>query len=594
MPAVLTPATDDTARSILIVDDEERIRDNLATLLRAGAYRVETVGNGVAAVDILSQTPFDLVITDIMMEGGDGFSVLEWVRSNSPRTLVTVITGYASMESTIRAMRDGAFDYLVKPFDFELLSISVERAMRRVEADRERERALAELEAWSHQLKAINSIGRRAAATLNETELLQLVARALHGEFGYYHVYMVTVDDETRRLTIRAQAGSYEGQMPDGFSYSWGTGITGKAIADGRRVLVNDVSLSSDYYELMPQTRSQLTLPILSEGQPIGAISVESAEPNTFDIQDVTLLETLADMVASSIKTVRLFQQVKETKDYLEALIASSADAIVTTDPKGVVTFFSPGAVGIYGYEPREVVGRPVAEFYKNGAPEAAKVMSLLAQHERIKNYETVLKGKDGREVYASLSASLLKDRSGQVIGTLGLSKDITHRVELERKLKELTITDSLTGLYNQRYFQRKVRVEMERARRQSRELMLMLFDLDHFKQYNDSHGHVEGDKLLREVGRLVRDSIRNMVDSAYRYGGDEFTILFPDLSGELGLAVVDRIKRSIEDGLGDEVSLSVGLVGLRSHHTAEEFVRMADEAMYESKKGRTGRITFR
>src|SRR5262249_49478378 len=161
-------------------------------------------------------------------------------------------------------------------------------------------------------------------------------------------------------------------------------------------------------------------------------------------------------------------------------------------------------------------------------------------------------------------SLSLLKDRKGSVIGTLGVSKDITQRVELERKLKELTITDSLTGLYNQRHFYRKVNAEMERARRQRRDLALMLFDLDRFKQYNDSHGHLEGDKLLREVGRLVRESIRNMVDSGFRYGGDEFVVILPELTGEAAIAVTGRIKSQIEAGLGGAVTLSVGLVTFR------------------------------
>ena len=174
-----------------------------------------------------------------------------------------------------------------------------------------------------------------------------------------------------------------------------------------------------------------------------------------------------------------------------------------------------------------------MARYYEDGAGEAAKLMNLLLQQGgQIKNFETRLLGHDGRRVYASLSASLLYDRTGKTIGTLGVSKDITPRVELEHKLKELTITDGLTGLYNQRYFYRKVITEMERARRQKRDLAFMLFDLDRFKAYNDTFGHLEGDKLLKEVGRLLRDSIRNMVDSAFRYGGDEFVVLLPELEG--------------------------------------------------------------
>ena len=297
---------------------------------------------------------------------------------------------------------------------------------------------------------------------------------------------------------------------------------------------------------------------------------------------------------ASSIKTVRLFQQIKETKDYLEALIKSSPDAIVTTDTRGIVTFFSPGAESIYGYAAAEVVGKHVSQYYVEGAGEAEKIMTLLHRDEQIKNYETQLLVRDGRQVHASISASLLKSRSGRIVGTLGVSKDITHRVELERRLQELTITDSLTGLYNQRYFYQKLEAEMERARRQRRDLALLLFDLDHFKRYNDTFGHLEGDKALREVGRLLRDSIRNLVDSGFRYGGDEFTVLLPEVAGEHAMTVVGRIKSSIEHGLKPHLTISAGLVAFRPEYRAEELVRIADEAMYESKKDYSGRVVFR
>lgn len=579
-------------RAILVVDDESRIRQNLAMLLSGGRYRVETAPNGDSAVQLLRQRPFDLVITDIMMQAGSGFSLLEWVTEHSPNTLVTVITGFASMESTIKAMRMGAFDYLVKPFDFELLSISVERAMRRVEADRERARAISELELWSNQLRLVNRLGRKAASTLSEPELLNLVAQSLHTEFGYHHAYFAMLDESQDRLVIQAQAGAYDGIMPARHAYDLNTGITGRAVAEARRVLVGDVRGDKDYVELVTQTRSQVALPIVVEGKAIGALSIESGEADGFDRQDCTLLETLADMVASSIQTIRLYRKEKETKDYLEALIASSADAIVTTDNHGIVTFFSPGAEVIYGYSADEVVGQPVAKFYAEGAAEAERIMTLLRQHDRLQNHEAILLARDGRKIHASVSASLLVDRNGKNIGTLGVSKDVTQRVELERKLKELTITDGLTGLYNQRHFYKRVAAEIERARRQSRDLSLMLFDVDHFKEYNDSHGHLEGDKLLRQIGKIVQDAIRNLVDSGYRYGGDEFTVLLPDLAREQGLTVTRRIKHKIEGGAG--VRISVGLVGYRPGMTGEEFIRLADEAMYDAKRKRDGEIVAR
>jgi PleD family two-component response regulator len=97
---------------------------------------------------------------------------------------------------------------------------------------------------------------------------------------------------------------------------------------------------------------------------------------------------------------------------------------------------------------------------------------------------------------------------------------------DLRKELSRLSITDSLTGLYNQRHFYTRLKDEVTRAKRQKHPLSLILLDLDNFKEYNDTYGHLEGDEMLRNVGQIINNSIREGVDSGYRYGGDEFAIL--------------------------------------------------------------------
>lgn len=117
---------------ILVVDDEKRICDSIRLLLQRKDYEVFVANNGEAALELLNKEPIDLVITDLMMPKIDGFALLEQVQKSYPHTLVIVITGYSSMRSSIEALRSGAYDYLVKPFDLDILSLSVEKALDKI------------------------------------------------------------------------------------------------------------------------------------------------------------------------------------------------------------------------------------------------------------------------------------------------------------------------------------------------------------------------------------------------------------------------------------------------------------------------------
>ena len=167
---------------------------------------------------------------------------------------------------------------------------------------------------------------------------------------------------------------------------------------------------------------------------------------------------------------------------------------------------------------------------------------------------------------------------------------------ELKRKTEELlklSIKDDLTGLYNRRHFYTKLEEEMSRSRRQRRTLFLMMFDLDEFKKYNDTYGHVEGDKVLRNVADAVLCSIRKNVDSGFRYGGDEFTIIVPEANQEQAVMVSGRICQSCNNISPQPVQISVGLAELRESYDVETFVSTADQAMYKAKASKDNKIVI-
>jgi diguanylate cyclase (GGDEF)-like protein len=170
-------------------------------------------------------------------------------------------------------------------------------------------------------------------------------------------------------------------------------------------------------------------------------------------------------------------------------------------------------------------------------------------------------------------------------------SHGLLERKKLEEEVKRLSITDDLTGLYNHRHFFKTLESELVRMKRQKTTLSLLMFDLDHFKRYNDLYGHLEGDQVLKKVGDIIRNSIRNNVDSGYRYGGDEFATLLIGASLDQTLAIAERIRSSIEEAGFQDITVSIGMCTFQDRFTLERFVKAADDAMYVAKNSGGNRI---
>ncbi len=167
----------------------------------------------------------------------------------------------------------------------------------------------------------------------------------------------------------------------------------------------------------------------------------------------------------------------------------------------------------------------------------------------------------------------------------------LKEKEKLEEEVKRLSITDDLTGLFNHRHFFKTLETELVRRKRQNTSLSLLMFDVDNFKKYNDLFGHLEGDKVLRRIGEVVRHSIRANVDSGYRYGGDEFAVLLIGATIEQGLAIAERIRTSIEQAGFQKITVSIGLSEYREEFDLEGFVKSADDALYVAKHSGGNRV---
>ena len=173
------------------------------------------------------------------------------------------------------------------------------------------------------------------------------------------------------------------------------------------------------------------------------------------------------------------------------------------------------------------------------------------------------------------------------------------ERTKLLKKLEKIAITDALTGLYNSRHFFAQIKAEVDRHMRYSRALSLLILDIDFFKNYNDTWGHLEGDKVLMGIGETVNSCMRSM-DTAYRYGGEEFTILLPETKLQKACLVGNRIKDSIRSqifepapGTKASVTVSLGATELVKGEDFRSFIDRADKAMYKSKDTGRNKLTY-
>lgn len=205
--------------------------------------------------------------------------------------------------------------------------------------------------------------------------------------------------------------------------------------------------------------------------------------------------------------------------------------------------------------------------------------------------------------VAATIFRATEKIRMEREIASL-IAKLKEKNEELEEKNRLLAAQvafDGLTELHNHRFFHETLATEVSRSRRHGHSFSLVFMDIDAFKTYNDTHGHLKGDVLLRTVGEILKDNLRKG-DTAARYGGDEFILLLPETGKEAGHVVAEKIRNAIESHSfygrevqsGGKVTVSVGVASFPSDAgDAESLLRKADKALYESKSRGRNTVTM-
>ena len=177
------------------------------------------------------------------------------------------------------------------------------------------------------------------------------------------------------------------------------------------------------------------------------------------------------------------------------------------------------------------------------------------------------------------------------------LEQSVVELRNSEKKYRELSTVDKLTQLYNHRQFYAQLKTETDRSKRYEQPLTLLFIDIDDFKTFNDTYGHIEGDKVLQRIGPIIKSCLRE-TDLPYRYGGEEFTVILPMTMTSDGVIIAERINSEIKKeafsplpGQIVHVTVSIGVAQYEPQEDMKVFVHRVDRLMYKGKRDGKDRI---
>ena len=313
---------------------------------------------------------------------------------------------------------------------------------------------------------------------------------------------------------------------------------------------------------------------IRSRQRPDGSVVIEGA------LADITELHEAETRLMNSEKRSRL-------------LAENAWEVIWTMDLDGKITYVSPAVERMRGITPEEAMRQSLDEIHppESAASVADYYRQVFAAIEAgteppMFRGENEYYRKDGSIMTGELQVIPHLDGSGKVIELIGVTRDISERKVFEAELRNLAVTDTLTGVWNRRHGTELLTADLS-ARRPGQALSLLMLDIDHFKTINDTFGHQAGDHVLIEIASRLRRSLRGN-DMVARWGGEEFVVLLRDCVLSDALRLAEDIRAAIAElpfGAMGSLTVSVGVAEARAGEDLTTWLERADQALYRAKR---------
>ncbi|SFM25225.1 diguanylate cyclase [Pelosinus propionicus] len=421
--------------------------------------------------------------------------------------------------------------------------------------------------------------------------------------------------------------------------------LRGQVIAQNIALSINDLSQHPDIQKpqlIFSSIQSMICAPLIHDGEVIGIIEAYSSDLNAFNESDLRFLTALGRHAGTAIASAMLFEKTKlhlEEEKFLSEISQTTSTTIDTntiiehctshvmkalnadvavgmlidTDKKNFTIISSINfnyklvkmnldsypalAALLETFRPSITSANtfaPFAELYDQNASRYMMVLPIAVEQNLL---GLILLG---------WQHFVAPDRLNRISFAFLMSQQIAlglEKAHLYNQIKLMALSDSLTGLANRRNFDMFLTIELKRSASLKRPLSLIMLDLDKFKRYNDSYGHLTGDKLLSQLGQILQYNVRN-IDLPARYGGEEFSIILPECSSNEAKFLGEKLREIIEnesfpDDIGTTTAKITASLGIATYDPAisatppstEKIIELADKALYQAKKEGRNRV---
>ena len=286
--------------------------------------------------------------------------------------------------------------------------------------------------------------------------------------------------------------------------------------------------------------------------------------------------------------------QERRQRQQLSTALEQTADSVMITEPDGTIRYVNRAFENYTGYGRDEAIGRQPS-LMKSGKHDAEFYRDLWETIQAGQPFRATFtnRKRNGELFFEETTITPVQDETGRIRAYVSSGKDVTERVEMERQLREMAVTDPLTGLSNRLHFEQALEDEVERSHRYGSPLSLVMFDIDHFKAVNDTHGHEAGDDVLKTLATLASERLRRS-DRLARWGGEEFLILAPGVGAGETATLAEKLRAAVsacDFGIGDAVTASFGIAELGPGDSPKHLIRRADDALYAAKENGRNRV---
>jgi two-component system cell cycle response regulator len=541
--------------SILIVDDDESICKTLSLIFSKKGYGAETAGSGREALQKVQGGIFNVALLDIKLPDVEGVKLLPPLKETHPDMAILMVTAYASVESAIEALNEGASAYITKPLNMDELLATVRETLEKQRLIKEKHEAEKALERTNRDLKrSLKELERSNQKILEQQKsvieeerlkvLLQMAGATAHELNQPLTSLLGTIDLVAMFKDKPKELAQYMSRIEE----------------DGQRIAEIVKRIQNLRYH---ETKSYLSKSfIIDFDQRIRILSVEDSED---DFETINAVLGPSNQV-SLCKALNIEQA-------MQVLNKERFDLVL-------LDYFLPDGSGLDFLKTLDRAGIKVPVIVVTGRGNemiASQVMKAGA-------YDYLPKEMLNKE---SLSRSITN-----TMEKVGLKREINLAQE---KMADMSTRDELTGLYNRRYLMGVLEREVSRAKRYETDLALCMLDLDHFKRINDTYGHPAGDIVLSEIARMLKECIRQS-DLVCRYGGEEFVVILPNTDVKKAKSVTERFRKNVakyqfkHNSSQFQITVSVGIAsyGHEGDQSLTQLIEMADKALYQAK--RTGR----